>query len=822
VAPATVPGAPTLTDATRGNGQVTLTWTAPASNGGSPVTGYTVNGFPSGTCSTSGALSCTATGLTNGTTYSFTVAAANAVGRGAASNSLSATPATVPGAPTLAGANAGSNSVALTWIAPLSNGGSAVTGYTATAFPGGATCTSTGTGCTVAGLTNGTTYSFTVTATNSVGSGPASNAVFATPTAPATVPGAPTLTDAARGDARVTLAWTAPASDGGSPITGYTATASPGGATCTTNGALGCTVTGLTNGSAYTFTVTATNAAGTGAASNPLSASPAAVPGAPTLTTAVRADGSVTLAWAAPASNGGSPVTGYTVTASPGGATCATDGALACTVTGLTNGTPYSFTVTATNAVGAGPASNPLTATPATVPGAPTLTAADAGDAKVDLTWTAPTADGGATITGYTVTAAPGGATCTTNGAPGCTVTGLTNGTTYTFTVTATNAVGTGSPSNSLTARPATVPGAPTLTDAAPGPNSVALAWQAPASNGGSPVTGYTVTASPGAATCTTTGSLGCTVVGLTAGTSYSFTVTATNALGTGPASNALFALPFAPATKPAAPTLMSAVPGNSVTLTWAAPVSDGGSPVTGYNVYRGTWSGGESLLASVGDVTTWTDTTTTYGTTYYYTVSAVNAVGESDSSAELQATPLAPSDTTAPSKPASLKAIVTGTTQTILDWPASTDNVGVTGYRVYRDGAPVATVGDNQFLDSGLPPGSSHSYYVRAVDAAGNQSLASSSTSVRVGSQGTGSNGTLSGAVFNAAGKALSNAVVRTTLPTGAVKSSKTNKSGVFNLSSLPAGSYTITASLSGYPTYSGSVSVVGGRTVLVLVTLA
>ena len=399
----TAPSAPTLNSATPGNSQVSLAWTVPTSDGGSPITGYTATANQGGaTCSTSGSTTCTISGLVNGTSYSFTVRATNSVGTGPASNSLSESPRTVPGAPSLNSVTPGGSQVSLVWTPPASNGGSAITGYTATAIPGGATCSTTGsTTCTVSGLTNGTSYAFTVAATNVAGTGPSSNALSATPR---TVPSAPTLNSATPGNGQVSLAWTAPTSDGGSPITGYTATASPGGATCSGSGATTCIVSGLANGTSYSFTVVAANAAGTGPASNALPATPLAVPGAPTLNSATSGDAQVTLSWTAPGSDGGSPITGYTATASPGGATCTTSGAITCTISGLTNGTPYSFSVTATNTAGTGPASNVLTATPRTVPGAPqNLTAAPHRTKGVNLAWTAPLTNGGAAITNYRI-----------------------------------------------------------------------------------------------------------------------------------------------------------------------------------------------------------------------------------------------------------------------------------------------------------------------------------------------------------------------------------------------------------------------------------
>jgi hypothetical protein len=208
-------------------------------------------------------------------------------------------------------------------------------------------------------------YTFAVTARNAVGTGPASapsNAV--TPEAPITAPGAPTGVTATAGDASATVSWTAPASDGGSPITGYTVTSEPGGIQATTDGALAVTVTGLTNGERYRFRVTATNAAGTGPASGQSNQvtpdAPDTLPGAPVGVTAVAGDASAVVSWEAPADDGGTPITQYLVTSSPGVVATGTSGsARSIAVLGLTNGVAYTFTVTARNAVGSGPPSVP-------------------------------------------------------------------------------------------------------------------------------------------------------------------------------------------------------------------------------------------------------------------------------------------------------------------------------------------------------------------------------------------------------------------------------------------------------------------------------
>ncbi|WP_156420244.1 DUF4347 domain-containing protein, partial [Rheinheimera sp. EpRS3] len=610
----TVPDAPTIGTATAGNAQASVTFSAPANNGGTAITTYTATASPggaSGNCAGPAACAITVNGLTNGTAYTFTVTATNAKGTSVASAASNAV--TPKGEQTVTFNNPGAQNFGTTpTLTATSSAGAGYTVSFSSATAGVCTITTGGT------LTFVTAGSCTIDADQ-----PGDAAVNAATTVSQTfmvnavVPSAPTIGTATAGDEQANVTFTAPASTGGANITGYTVTSNPGGLTGTGAGSP-ITVGGLTNGVSYTFTVTATNSAGTGAASaasNSITpASPqtitfnnpgaqnfgttptltatsdaaggypvsftsattgvctittggtltfvtagnctidanqagdssylpapqvsqtftvnAVAPGAPTNPVATAGDNQASVAFVAPVNIGGAAITGYTVTVNPADVAPILGASSPIVVAGLTNGQAYTFTVTANNVAGTGPASAASNSvTPAAIQ---------------TITFNNPGAQNFGTAPTLTATTDSGLPPVFTSSTPAvCTITGvgaLTFVTAGTCTISADQAgndsyLPAPQVSRTFTVNPV-VPGIPTAVVATAADTAASIAFTAPASNGGVNITGYTVTSNPGGLTASGAGSP-VVVNGLTNGTAYTFTVTATNSAGTGTASAA-------------------------------------------------------------------------------------------------------------------------------------------------------------------------------------------------------------------------------------------------------------------------------------------
>ena len=643
-----VPGTPTVTP---GDGNATIAIVVPSS-GGAP-TSYLVTASPGGaTCNViSPATSCVITGLSNGTSYSFTSSASNATG-GSSASAASATisPAGKPGVPTGVTATIGNGAATVSLTPPSITGGPAITSYTMTASPGGASCTINApqTSCAVSPLSNGTEYTFTATAYNGVAQSDSSTASAAV--IPATIPDAPTITSASSSSSgTTTVNFSAPTNTGGSAITGYTIVSDPGGFTCAAAAnATSCSVTGLSDGVAYTFSAIASNAIGNSTSSSPSSSvTSAGLPNAPSTISGTVGSGLISVSVSG-ANARGSAITGYTVqaydstgTAIPGRNCSISPPATSCNVSGLTNGSSYTFTATTTNGVGDSSESAPSASfTPAGVPSAPTGLTVLSGTGKVNVSWTAP-ASNGAAITSYTAQAydeagnSVTGATCTISApSTSCDVSNnLDAGVNYTFKVIASNAAGAGSASSaSSSAAINAAPSAPRNVTASTSSGSATASWDPPADSRGSAVISYTATAynssNNAVGNCNVTAPTEtCTVTGLSNGSAYTFKVTATNGIGTSIQSSE--SSPVTPSTVPNAPTSVVASVGDaSASVSFTAPVNNGGSSITEYIVYasNGSTSSGSSSPISISGLVN--------DTSYTFTVKAKNINGESLASA--------------------------------------------------------------------------------------------------------------------------------------------------------------------------------------------
>jgi uncharacterized protein YhjY with autotransporter beta-barrel domain len=700
---ATVPGAPTIGTATAGNAQATVSFTAPASNGGATITGYTATSSPSGFTGTCASSPCTVSGLTNGTAYTFTVTATNSVGTGSASAaSNSVTPSTVPGAPTGVSATAGDALATVAFSAPASNGGTAITGYTVVSSPAGgvdSNAGSTSLSHAITGLTNGTAYTFTVTATNADGTGPASTASNSvTPKAAQTItfnnPGtqnfgtSPTLTATASSGLAVTF---------GSNTTGVCTITSGGALTFVTAGT--CTIKADQAGNGVYAAASTVTQSFTVAA---------VVPGAPTIGTATAGDTQVSVSFTPPSSTGGTSITSYTATSSPGGltGTCASS---PCVLTGLTNGTAYTFTVTATNSTGTGAAS--AASNSATPVASQTITFSNPGTQNFG---TSPTLTATATSSlAVTFTSSTTGVCTVTSGGA------LTFVTAGTCTINANQAGDSAyqpAPQVSQSfAIAAVVPGAPTIGTATAGDTQVSVSFTPPPSTGGTSITGYTATSSPGGITGTCASSP-CVLTGLTNGTAYTFTVTATNSAGTGAASAAS----------------NSATPAAGQTITFSNPGTQnfGTSPTltatatSGLAVTFTSSTTGVCTITSGGALTTVSAGTCTIDANQAGNAAYQPAPQISQSFTIAAVVPGAPAIGTATAS--------SGQAAVAFTPPLFTGGVSITGYTATSSpGGITGTCASSPCAVTGLTNGTAYTFTVTATNSTGTGAASAASNSV-------------------------------------------------------------------------------------------
>jgi titin len=554
------------------------------------------------------------------------------------------------------------------------------------------TSTATNTYYSHTGLVTGTVYSYKIYAINSVGTSVASGEITITPatSSAGALPGSPTgLVATPVSPTQATLSWSAP-SNGGHPITGYKIEYRIGSGSYTelvpTTGSTITTYlhTGMTAGQVYVYRIYAITTFGQSEKPSSettvtlKSSSSSSAPGAPPgLSATAVSPTQVNLSWSAPSNNGGYPITGYKIEVKKGSASYSTltastgNSTTTYTHAGLVTGTTYSYKVYAINSIGTSTASPEASTTPTTTsisssPAPPTgLIATSSSATQINLSWSAPSNNGGSPVTGYKIEYKLGASGTystlvanTANTATTYSHTALSTGQSYVYRISAINSVGASNPSPEASATPTvssqtatnSAPGAPTgLVATAASGTQINLFWSAPSNIGGAPITGYKIEAKKGpgsyevlvANTASTVTSYA--HAGLTTGTQYYYRVYAINSIGTSSPSGESSATPK----ETTIPTLTGfAIAPTKIYLSWTAPSQTYKQSIGGYKIEQKLGDSYKVINDNTGNVNSFTINDVITGKTYIYTITAIFSAGSSPRSNEVS---IIPSSTSAP-----------------------------------------------------------------------------------------------------------------------------------------------------------------------------
>ena len=586
------------------------------------VSAYLVN--YGGTVSETAATQTVIVGLVPGSSHTIGIAAANSYGAGATA-AFVFTAALPPTSVQNVSVDAGGNRrLVVSWSEPASWGGSTLSVYRISLVRlGVATLFATADTQITITAHNGApllpqTYSLQIFARSQANlNGP----VYSTLVAPNSVPDAPgVVASALASGSQLFVSWSA--ANTAAHNTAATAYAlHMGSVSATLGGGITSTVIGnLQVSTAYTLSVWALSPIGAGAAAVAGLTIPVFAPAAPQSLTAVAFVDGASLSWSAPAVNGGATITGYVLTYGDVSQTLAAT-ATAATV-GLLAGRQYAFTLQAGNAAGLGAGATAAASLARVAPFAPVSLQAIALSLAARLVWQTPAHDGGAPITNYVVSY--GAITANLSVALTATITGLTAGEEYAFTLRAQNSLGLGAAATAGVSLSQGEPGAPLgfVAAAFADGRGASLSWSAPAFDGGVAITGYVLVY--GAASLNLSPTTAATLGGLTPGEAYAFTLRAVNGVGLGAAAFAAASLP----NFPGAPLSLSwrfysysyRDADQVASLSWSAPAFDGGATLTGYALSYG--ANTINLAAAA------TATVIQRDDQYRFTLRAANAVG--------------------------------------------------------------------------------------------------------------------------------------------------------------------------------------------------